>query len=54
MAVIALMGGLGVTGLELLLYPHWVREKGYPRFLGPPASAGWEGSRQRLGADAQG
>ena len=21
---------------------HWVREKGYPRFVGPPDSAGWE------------
>ena len=40
-AVIALMGGLGVSGLELLLYPHWVREKGYHGFLGTPDSKGW-------------
>lgn len=41
-AVIALMGGLGVSGIELLIYPYWIREKGYSRFLGQPESKGWE------------
>ena len=40
-AVIALMGGLGVSGIELLVYPYWIREKGYSRFLGDRDSEGW-------------
>ena len=40
-AVIALMGGLGVSGIELLVYPYWIREKGYAEFLGDPNSPGW-------------
>ena len=41
-AVIALMGGLGVSGIELLVYPYWIREKGYSRFLGASDSEGWD------------
>lgn len=40
-AVISLIGALGVSGAELVVYPYWVMEKGYGRFLGPPDSAGW-------------
>jgi len=40
-AVIALMGGLGVSGIEIMVYPYWIREKGYSRFLGDPGSDGW-------------
>jgi Mn2+/Fe2+ NRAMP family transporter len=39
-AVISLLGGLGVAGLELFVYPYWVREK-YARLLGPRDSEGW-------------
>ena len=31
----ALMGSVGATAVELFMYPYWVREKGYPRFIGP-------------------
>ena len=31
----ALMGSVGATAVELFMYPYWVREKGYPRFVGP-------------------
>ena len=40
-AVISLMGGLGVAGIELFVYPYWVMEKGYARHLGPSDSDGW-------------
>lgn len=30
----ALMGSVGATAVELFMYPYWVREKGYPRFIG--------------------
>ena len=40
-AVIVLIGGLGVSGIELLVYPYWIREKGYSRFLGSPDSPEW-------------
>ena len=40
-AVISLMGGLGVAGIELFVYPYWIREKGYARYLGPPDSNAW-------------
>jgi len=40
-AVIALMGALGVSGVELVVYPYWIREKGYAKFLGSPDSRGW-------------
>jgi manganese transport protein len=32
---LALMGSVGATAVELFMYPYWVREKGYPRFIGP-------------------
>lgn len=41
-AVIALMGGLGVAGIELLVYPYWIREKGYSEALGDADSPGWD------------
>ncbi|MBT3345939.1 MAG: Nramp family divalent metal transporter [Gemmatimonadetes bacterium] len=31
---LAVMGSVGATGVELFMYPYWVREKGYPRFVG--------------------
>jgi Mn2+/Fe2+ NRAMP family transporter len=40
-AVISLMGALGVAANELLMYPYWIREKGYAHELGDPESAGW-------------
>jgi len=40
-AVITLIGALGVSGMELLVYPYWVREKGYARFVGSSETAGW-------------
>ena len=40
-AVISLMGGLGVAGIELFVYPYWVLEKGYARHVGPSDSEGW-------------
>ena len=32
---LALMGSVGATAVELFMYPYWVREKGYPGFVGP-------------------
>ncbi len=32
---IALMGSLGVTAGELFMYPYWLKEKGYGRYVGP-------------------
>ena len=40
-AVISLIGALGVSGAELVVYPYWVLEKGYGRHLGPRDSKGW-------------
>ena len=40
-AVISLIGALGVSGSELVVYPYWVLEKGYGRRLGPRDSEGW-------------
>ncbi|MXZ33704.1 MAG: hypothetical protein F4Z21_00210, partial [Acidobacteria bacterium] len=40
-AVISLIGALGVSGSELVVYPYWVLEKGYGRHLGPRDSEGW-------------
>ena len=40
-AVISLMGGLGVTASELVVYPYWILEKGYARYVGPEGSPGW-------------
>lgn len=39
---LAVMGSVGATAVELFMYPYWVREKGYPRFIGPDdGSAEW-------------
>ena len=32
---LAVMGSVGATAVELFIYPYWIREKGYPRFIGP-------------------
>ncbi|MFC4312437.1 Nramp family divalent metal transporter [Steroidobacter flavus] len=32
---LALMGAVGTTAVELFMYPYWVKEKGYPEFVGP-------------------
>ena len=32
---LALMGSVGATAVELFMYPYWIREKGYPEFVGP-------------------
>ena len=40
-AVISLIGALGVSGSELVVYPYWLLEKGYGRFLGSRDSQGW-------------
>lgn len=40
-AVISLMGALGTTANELFMYPYWILEKGYGRFIGRVDSAGW-------------
>ena len=41
-AVVSLIGGLGVSGVELFAYPHWILEKGYARHVGPSALDGWQ------------
>ncbi len=33
-AAISLMGALGMTANEMFMYPYWVLEKGYARFVG--------------------
>lgn len=40
-AVISLLGALGTTASELFMYPYWILEKGYGRFVGRDDSAGW-------------
>jgi len=32
---LAVMGSVGATAVELFMYPYWIREKGYPEFVGP-------------------
>jgi len=32
---LALMGSVGATAVELFMYPYWIKEKGYPQFVGP-------------------
>jgi Mn2+/Fe2+ NRAMP family transporter len=32
---LALMGAVGTTAVELFMYPYWIKEKGYPQFVGP-------------------
>ncbi len=40
---LAVMGSVGATGVELFMYPYWIREKGYPRFVGrDDGSEGWQ------------
>ena len=46
-AVISLMGALGVSANELLMYPYWILEKGYAREVGDPASPGWADRARR-------
>ena len=40
-AVISLMGALGATANELFMYPYWILEKGYTKFVGHSQSEGW-------------
>ncbi len=40
-AVISLMGALGATANELFMYPYWILEKGYTKYVGSPDSQGW-------------
>ena len=40
---LAVMGSVGATAVELFMYPYWVKEKGYPDFVGErDDSEGWE------------
>jgi hypothetical protein len=32
---ISLMGSLGITAIEMFMYPYWILEKGYGRYVGP-------------------
>lgn len=32
---LAVMGSVGATAVELFMYPYWIKEKGYPDFVGP-------------------
>ncbi len=34
-AVISLMGALGTTANEMFMYPYWILENGYAKFVGP-------------------
>lgn len=41
---ISLMGSLGITAIEMFMYPYWILEKGYGRYVGardPADLAGW-------------
>ncbi len=39
---LAVMGSVGATAVELFMYPYWIREKGYPDFVGPQEdTAAW-------------
>ena len=31
---LAVMGSVGATAVELFMYPYWIKEKGYPDFVG--------------------
>ncbi len=35
LVAIALMGSTGVTAGEMFMYPYWIKEKGYARWVGP-------------------
>ena len=40
---LAVMGSVGATAVELFMYPYWIKEKGYPAFVGPrDDSAQWQ------------
>jgi hypothetical protein len=54
---LAVMGGVGATAVELFMYPYWIREKGYPAFVGPREDtpewhARYRGWMRVLAADA--
>jgi Mn2+/Fe2+ NRAMP family transporter len=54
---LAVMGSVGATAVELFMYPYWVREKGYPDFVGarentPEWQARYRGWMRVLVADA--
>ena len=54
---LAVMGSVGATAVELFMYPYWVREKGYPRFIGvddgtPEWRARYRGWMRVLAMDA--
>ena len=39
---LAVMGSVGATAVELFMYPYWIKEKGYPAFVGErDQSAEW-------------
>jgi Mn2+/Fe2+ NRAMP family transporter len=41
--IISLLGALGTTANEMFMYPYWILEGGYARFVGPrPEGAGTE------------
>lgn len=40
-AVVSLLGALGATANELLMYPYWILEKGYGSFTGSSDAPGW-------------
>jgi manganese transport protein len=40
---LAVMGSVGATAVELFMYPYWIKEKGYPAFIGErDQSPEWE------------
>ena len=41
-AALAVYGYTGVNSSETSAYQYWCVEKGYPNFVGPPESPGWE------------
>jgi Mn2+/Fe2+ NRAMP family transporter len=43
-----LMGSVGVTAGELFMYPYWLKEKGYGRYVGPQAGTNGEEWAGRL------
>lgn len=38
---VAAFGIIGIGATDLVAYPYWCREKGYPRFIGPRSREGW-------------
>jgi Mn2+/Fe2+ NRAMP family transporter len=50
LVAIALMGSVGVTAGELYMYPYWLKEKGYGRYVGTrPGSNTEEWARRQRG-----